>query len=89
MDFGSYSFNTKDLPMIFHLPHPRLCAALVFQLLISIGKSKKNIAKTNMTRKANPKLGVLGPCGFLDLLRHGRCFPFVFFLPFGFFGIFL
>jgi hypothetical protein len=41
-----------------------------------------------MTRKANPKLGVLGPCGFLDLLRHGRCFPFVFFLSFGFWGFF-
>lgn len=95
MDFGSYSFNTKDLPMILSISLTCVYAlALFIQLFISIGKSKKSIAKTNMTRKINPKLGFLGLLGFLGFAGFwtysamGAVFPFVFSLFFGFFGFF-
>ncbi len=95
MDFGSYSFNTKDLPMILSISLTCVYAlALFIQLFISVGKSKKNVAKTNMTRKVNPKLGFLGLLGFFGLAGFwtysamGAVFPFLFFLFFGFFGFF-
>ena len=95
MDFGSYSFNTKDLPMILSISLTCVYAlALFIQLFISIGKSRRNIAKTNMTRRVNPKLGflglldVLGLAGFWTYSAMGAVFPFVFFLFFGFFGFF-
>ena len=95
MDFGSYSFNTKDLPMILSISLTCVYAlALFIQLFISIGKSRRNIAKTNMTRRVNPKLGFLGLLDFLGLAGFwtysamGAVFPFVFFLFFGFFGFF-
>lgn len=95
MDFGSYSFNTKDLPMILSISLTCVYAlALFIQLFISVGKSKRNIAKTNMTRKVNPKLRFLGLLGFLGLAGFwtysamGAVFPFVFFLFFGFLGFF-
>ena len=69
MDFGSYSFNTKDLPMILSISLTCVYAlALFIHLFISVGKSKKNVAKTNMTRKVNPKLGFLGLLGLLGLV---------------------
>ena len=95
MDFGSYPFTPKDLPMILSISLTCVYAlALFIQLFISIGKSRRNIAKTNMTRRVNPKLGFLGLLDFLGLAGFwtysamGAVFPFVFFLFFGFFGFF-
>ena len=95
MDFGSYSFNVKDLPMLLSISLTCVYAlALFIQLFISVGKSKKNVAKTNMTRKVNPKLGFLGLLGFLGVAGFwsypawGDITPFVFFVFFGFFGFF-
>ena len=95
MDFGSYSFNTKDLPMILSISLTCVYAlALFIQLFTSIGKSKKDIAKTNMTHRVNPKLGFLGLLGFLGFAgfwsypARGDFSPFVFFLFFGLFGFF-
>ena len=95
MDFGSYSFNAKDLPMILSISLTCIYViALFIQLFISSGKSRKSITKTNMTRRVDPRLGSLGLLGFLGLAGFwtysamGAVFPFVFFLFFGFFGFF-
>lgn len=95
MDFGNYSFNVKDLPMLLSISLTCVYAlALFIQLFISVGKSKKNVAKTNMTRKVSPKLGFLGLLGFLGVAGFwsypawGDITPFVFFVFFGFFGFF-
>ncbi|MBD5503998.1 MAG: DUF3796 domain-containing protein [Lachnospiraceae bacterium] len=65
-----------------------LIIAYGYYLLACLGKTsiqqKKNILKTNRTRKLNPKLGFLGFFGFLGFLGGGW-FRFVFF---GFFGFF-
>lgn len=95
MDFGSYNFTLKDLPMILSVA--LICVyvfALFIQLFVRIGKSRKNAADTNMTRKVNPKLGFLGLFGFLGFLgfwsypARGDVSAFLFFLFFGFFGFF-
>lgn len=95
MDFGSYSFNAKDLPMILSISLTCIYViALFIQLFISSGKSRKSITKTNMTRRVDPRLGSLGLLGFLGLAGFwtysamGAVFPFMFFLFFGFFGFF-
>lgn len=95
MDFGSYTFRLKDLPMILSVS--LTCAyvlALSILLLTGIVKNQKQIAKTNTTRKINPKLGFLGLLGFLGFAgfwsypANGSVSPFLFFFFFGFFGFF-
>ncbi len=95
MDFGSYSFCPKDLPMLLSVS--LLCVyvfALFIQLFIQIGKNKKHIAETNMTRRVDPRWGFLGLLGFFGLAGFwtysvdGAIFPFGFFIFFGFFGFF-
>lgn len=95
MDFGSYSFRPKDLPMLLSVS--LFCVymfALFIQLFIQIGKNKKHIAETNMTRRVDPRWGFLGLLGFFGLAGfwtysvNGAVFPFVFFIFFGFFGFF-
>ena len=95
MDFGSYSFCPKDLPMLLSVS--LLCVyvfALFIQLFIQIGKNKKHIAETNMTRRVDPRWGFLGLLGFFGLAGfwtysvNGAIFPFGFFIFFGFFGFF-
>ena len=95
MDFRSYSFIPKDLPMILSIPLTCIYVlALSIRLLVSIKKNKKNLIKANMTRRINPKLGFLGLLGFLGFAGFwsysvsGDVFPFAFFLFFGFFGFF-
>lgn len=94
-DFGSWSFSAKDLPMILSVSLTCVYViALFIRLFISIGKSRKRIAKTNMTRRVDPRLGFLGLLGFLGFAGFwtysamGAVFPFMFFLFFGFFGFF-
>lgn len=84
-DFETYKFSPKDIPMIGSTV---LTMVYVWYLLICLGKTsiqqKKNILKTNRTRKISPILGFLGFFGFLGFMSGGW-FRFVFF---GFFGFF-
>ncbi len=95
MDFQSYEFQVKDLPMILSVS--RACIygiTLLITLVFSGCKQGKQLEKTNRTRKLNPKLGCLGFLGFLGFggfwtySVDGSIFPFAFFLFFGFFGFY-
>ena len=66
MDFNSYTFQIKDLPMIISVS--LICIyvfTLFITLIVSIGRNRQQIERTNTTRKLNPKLGFLGLLGFL------------------------
>lgn len=69
-------------------------AALFVMLFIHGGKKRRQVEKTGVTRKINPKLGCLGVLGFLGFAGFwtypvdGTVFPFAFFLFFGFFGFY-
>ncbi|MBD5508498.1 MAG: DUF3796 domain-containing protein [Lachnospiraceae bacterium] len=84
-DLETYQFSPKDIPMICSII---LTIVYGYYLLVCLGKTsiqqKKNILKTNRTRKLNAKLGFLGFFGFLGFIGGGW-FRFVFF---GFFGFF-
>ena len=95
MDFESYTFQIKDLPMIISIFLTcSYVVSLFVVLFINIGKRQKEVVQTNTTRKINPKWGFLGLMGFLGFLGfwtypiNGDVFPFVFFMCFGFFGFF-
>ena len=94
MDFGSYVFSYRDLPMIL------ACAMVIIYIafvcltsFVNAVKNSKNSEKS-YTRKINPKLGFLGFFGFLGFLgfltypASGQVTPFVFFIFFGFFGFY-
>lgn len=95
MDFSSYSFQIKDLPMILSII---VFAVYIFYLFISLFLTavKRNQAanESNITRRLNPRLGylgflgLLGFCGFWTYHVDQRVFPFAFFLFFGFFGFY-
>lgn len=58
MDFNSYTFQIKDLPMIISVS--LICIyvfTLFIALIVSIGRNRQHIERTNTTRKLNPKLG--------------------------------
>lgn len=95
MDFNSYTFQIKDLPMIISVS--LICIyvfTLFITLIVSIGRNRQQIERTNTTRKLNPKLGFLGLLGFWGFAGFwtysidGSVFPFAFFLFFGFFGFY-
>lgn len=95
MDFDTYIFQIKDLPMILSLFLICIyCITLFVMLFLNSTKRQQQIEKTNTTRKLNPKLGLLGLLGFLGFAGfwtysvNGSIFPFVFFLFFGFFGFY-
>lgn len=95
MDFGSYTFTPKDLPMILSISLICVYVLTLFILLfISSWKNQKAHATANTTRTLHPKLGLLGVLGFLGFAGfwtysvNGDVFPFMFFLFFGFFGFF-
>ena len=95
MDFDSYVFQVKDLPMIVSVFFVCIYVfALFIMLFKSIRKKQRKMEKTNTTRKLNPKLGFLGLLGFMGFLGFwtysidGGVFPFAFFLFFGFFGFY-
>ena len=95
IDFNSYVFQVKDLPMIISVS--LICIyvfALFITLIVSIRRNRQKTERTNTTRKLNPKLGFLGLLGFLGFAGFwtysidGSVSPFVFFLFFGFFGFY-
>ena len=95
MDFESYAFTPRDLPMIVSILLACVYVlALFIRLFISIGKKRRDPAASNTTRRLNPKLGLLGLLGFLGFAGFwtysitGDVSPFVFLLFFGFFGFF-
>ncbi len=95
MDFGSYQFQMKDVPMILSLILVLLYVAyLVVSLIVSGLVVKRESKRTGRTRKISPKFGYLGFFGFIGFLGiwtylvYGIIFPFVFFIFFGFFGFF-
>ena len=94
MDFSSYVFQTKDLPMLLSGALIALYAvALAAALLRRALKARRRGGETS-TRRLNPKLGLLGLLGFLGFGGFwtygvdGTVFPFAFFLFFGFFGFY-
>lgn len=95
MDFSTYVFQVRDLPM--------LCSTALFTLYVLalagyLGvwslKNRRAVRRTNTTRSISPKLGwlgLLGVLGFLGFWTYGtsrQVFPFLFFVFFGFFGFF-
>lgn len=84
-DIETYQFSPKDIPIICSIV---LTIVYVYYLLKCLGmtsaQQKRNILKTNRTRKLNPKLGFLGFFGFSGFIG-GVWFRLVFF---GFFGFF-
>ena len=95
MDFSSFSFQIKDLPMILSVI---IFAVYVFYLFISLflAAVRRNQAanESSITRRINPRLGYLGFLGFLGFCGFGTyhvdqsVYPFAFFLFFGFFGFY-
>lgn len=95
MNFSEYVFRMKDLPMIIS---GILLAAYILYLIVllvpAIMENKRKEKKSAVTRKINPKRGLLGFCGFFGFMGFWTygvnkiVFPFVFFLFFGFFGFF-
>ncbi|MDE6662742.1 MAG: DUF3796 domain-containing protein [Lachnospiraceae bacterium] len=84
-DWETYQFSPKDIPIICSIV---LTIVYGYYLLTCLGmtsaQQKRNILKTNRTRKLNPKFGFLGFFGFFGFIG-GVWFRFVFF---GFFGFF-
>ena len=84
-DWETYQFSPKDIPIICSIV---LTIAYGYYLLACLGmtsaQQKKNILKTNRTRRLSPKFGFLGFFGFFGFIG-GVWFRFVFF---GFFGFF-
>lgn len=95
MDFNSYTFEVKDLPMIASVSLDCIYGFTLFiTLILSIKRNRQQVERTNTTRKLNPRLGFLGLLGFLGFAGFwtysidGSVFPFVFFMFFGFFGFY-
>ncbi|MCI8869022.1 MAG: DUF3796 domain-containing protein [Lawsonibacter sp.] len=94
-DFSTYVFRVQDLPMMGAV---LLLTAYVFYLVFLVwqaaGKSKRREVETKVTRKVDPRLGLLGFAGFLGFLGFwtyrldGTVTPFLFFVFFGFFGFY-
>ena len=93
MDYSTYVFNPKDIPMIAAM----LLLAIYFlnlSLLWIKFMIKKIRSKTMYTRTLNPKCGLLGFSGFLGFFGFESystsqvISPFIFFIFFGFFGFY-
>lgn len=82
-DLGSYTFTPKDLPMLLSVS--LFCIyvfALCLLLMVNIRKRKRSPAGANITRRINPRLGLLGPCwAFWALLAFGPTPPPAMFRP--------
>lgn len=95
MDYSSYVFTPKDLPMIISLLMIITFFICIFIWVVyTIVKNRTNQALVTKTRKLNPKLGLLGFFGFLGFGgfwaydTSKQIFPFAFFVFFGFFSFF-
>lgn len=95
MDFSTYVFRPKDLPMLCAVP--LFCLYVWYLLALLIGfiyRQNRAPTRSNYTRRLNPKLGLLGFLGFFGFTGFATyhmdktVFPFIFFLFFGFFGFF-
>lgn len=95
MDFSTYVFSPKDLPMLVSLGLVLLYVTYLVVLWVrAFTGQRRSPAASQFTRTVSPKLGFLGLLGFLGFSgfwtyqRSGSVFPFVFFIFFGFFGFF-
>lgn len=95
MDFGSYTFQIRDLPMVISLLLVCVYVLIAFVVLcFGIVRGKRAKTDRNRTRRLNPKMGWLGLLGFGGFAGFWTysvdqsVFPFAFFLFFGFFGFF-
>ena len=85
MDFNSYQFQVKDIPMILALIITVLYVIYLAASIIIYGMVvKREGKKAGRTRKVNPKMGYLGYLGFAGFagigtyLAQGIIIPFVF-----------
>lgn len=89
MDFSTYSFVPRDIPMIFSTA---LTIIYLIFLFISIADAiigeNKAVRTVNAVREVNPKRGYLGFLGFLGFWGFWRSDIFIMFVLFGFFGYF-
>lgn len=93
MDFSTYRFQFKDLPM---LTSALLVFSYIVYLIINLVQVgiKSSRASSTYTQTMSPKWGLLGLLGFLGLYgfwtfqKDRLIFPFVFFIFFGFFGFY-
>lgn len=95
MDFGSYVFRPKDLPMILSVSFTCVyIGSLSLVLLLRAWRWRKASAGADTVRRIDPRLGALGLLGFLGFTgfwtysSSGVVAPFAFFLFFGFFAFF-
>lgn len=96
MDFGSYQFQVKDIPMILALIITVLYVFYLAAAIIVHGMVvKREGRRTGRTRKISPKLGYLGFfgfagfCGNRDLPVTGPDLPLCIFCIFWFFRLLL
>lgn len=93
MDWSSYAFTPKDLPMLVAGLMVGLYGLFLFALLIRAIVRRRR-AEATVTRSLNPKLGYLGFLGLLGFGGFGSyrltgdVSAFLFFAFFGFFGFF-
>lgn len=95
MDFATYVFRLRDLPMLVSLGLLILYVCCLVALVVSaVLRSRRRSASDRTTRSISPRLGFLGFLGLLGFggfwtySWNGTIFPFLFFLFFGFFGFF-
>lgn len=92
MDFATYVFRLRDLPMLVLLSLLILYVCCLVALVVSaVLRSRRRSASDRTTRSIRPRLGLLGLLGFGGFWTYswnGTIFPFLFFLFFGFFGFF-
>ena len=93
MDYSSYIFNLKDIPMIAAILFVTVYILNIALLWIKF-MIKEIGSKITYTRTLNPKWGLLGFFGFLGFTGFDSYFtnqviyPFIFFSFFGFFGFY-
>lgn len=95
VDLQNYTFQLQDLPMIVSVSLTCVYGgALLVMIFRGAIRNRQQSGETGITRKLEPKLGILGVLGFLGLTGfwtypiNGSVFPFAFFLFFGFFGFY-
>ena len=95
MDSANDTFTVRDLPMIISIAFVCLyviCLCGIF--FCAVFKRNQQLARGNVTRRLNPRLGYLGFLGLLGFAGFWTyhvdesIFPFAFFAFFGFFGFY-
>ena len=95
MDFSSYTFQIRDLPMLLSVSLFCIYVLVLFVSLAVHGSRRARVDRQRgCTRTIDPKLGLLGFLGFLGFAGFWTyqldksVFPFLFFIFFGFFGFY-